>query len=204
MRFSAITTLCAAPLALAGTLEAGLAGRGLMAKREAPNVQVLQGQAGVAAAAAQGVSIGQGGAISVNAAAGVTTTEIIIVWVNNGGGAPTQTVNSAAAAAANPSSATHTVCLSKSRQDRNTDQRIGCRWWLPRTCLQPRASCRCHWRYGYLRVPVDQPHSNPIGVCQTLRGFGWRYGYRICPKHQQLYYSPSTNGHDGFRHHSSL
>lgn len=89
MRFSAAATLFAAPLALAGSLQADLVARGAMGSEsvKADNVAVE----------VSGVSSG-------------STTEVIIIWVNNGGGAATQTVNSAmSVASATQSAVTHQV-----------------------------------------------------------------------------------------------
>lgn len=101
MRFSAVATLCAAPLALAGSLQANLE------RREAVNVQVSQNV---------------GSNPLVVQAAGGSATEIIIIWVNNGGGAATQTINqpvtvtttvtagAATVAGAAAAATTHNVC----------------------------------------------------------------------------------------------
>jgi len=66
MRFSAVAALCAAPLALAGTLQADLAARGV----------------GIEEGLNSGNVVLQSSSI----------TEVIIIWVNNGGGSPTTTV----------------------------------------------------------------------------------------------------------------
>jgi plastocyanin len=90
MRFSAVVALCAAPLALAGTLQADLIARG----------------------AGHEDGANGGGNLVVES---TSITEVIIIWVNNGGGAPTSTVQAqstiAGAAAPPGSQATHTVVV---------------------------------------------------------------------------------------------
>lgn len=81
MRFSAIASLCAAPLALAGVLEADIIPRSGL--RRGQQVKPIH---------------------AVNAVGGSATT-IVIIWVNQGAGAPTQTMNPTQVAPA----ATHTV-----------------------------------------------------------------------------------------------
>jgi len=93
MRFSAVAALCAAPLALAGTLQADLVARGAVGIE---------------------TSVDSGNNVVVEASGSTSITEVIIIWVNNGGGAPTSTVNaqSTFANAAPPgTAATHTVTV---------------------------------------------------------------------------------------------
>jgi len=93
MRFSAVAALCAAPLALAGSLQADLVARGAV---------------GVEA------SVDSGNNFVVEASGSTSITEVIIIWVNNGGGAATSTVNaqSTFANAAPPgAAATHSVTV---------------------------------------------------------------------------------------------
>lgn len=71
MRFSAVTALCAAPLALAGTLQSELVARGEVGLEESGLL---------------------GGNVIVDQPI-VQITEVIIIWSNSGGGAPTQTIN---------------------------------------------------------------------------------------------------------------
>lgn len=93
MRFSTIAAVCAAPLALAGTLEAELVARGALDSRKA-----------------YGSSSGSG--VIVETTGSVSITEIIIIWVNNGGGATTQQINSASSiSAGTAAAATHTVVV---------------------------------------------------------------------------------------------
>jgi len=91
MRFSAVAALCAAPLALAGSLQADLVARGAIE-----------------------ASVDSGNNLAVEVAGSTSVTEVIIIWVNNGGGAPTSTLQaqSTFANAAPPgSAATHTVTV---------------------------------------------------------------------------------------------
>lgn len=90
MRFSAALSLCAAPLALAGTLQADLVERG------AVGVEVAtEGKSG------SNVAISQ---------SSTQVTEVIVIWVNDGGNSATSTVNSMQAlGTASAAAATHTV-----------------------------------------------------------------------------------------------
>lgn len=90
MRFSAVAALCAAPLALASSLQADLVARGALNAEKRNTVIVQESGAG-----------------------GSSTTEIIIVWVNQGGGAATSTLNSALSTIASStiSAATQTVTV---------------------------------------------------------------------------------------------
>ncbi len=87
MKFSAIATLCAAPLAMAGMLHADVIPRGLQGRTD------HKGES-------KAIEVGGNAAVHI-----VSTTTIIIIWVNNGGGAPTSTVSPTQGAPA----ATHTV-----------------------------------------------------------------------------------------------
>ncbi|KAK0107106.1 hypothetical protein ONS95_003813 [Cadophora gregata] len=86
MRFSAITALCAAPLALAGSLQADLVARGALdselvvrTQHEAPK--------------AEGEGAQKGGNQVVNhGSSNAQVTEVIIIWINAGNNAQTQTV----------------------------------------------------------------------------------------------------------------
>lgn len=78
MRFSAVAALCAAPLALAGVLEAEVIPRRSLSRRDghakvAEPVKVVKEVHGANTHA--------------------TATTIVIIWVNQGGGAATQTHN---------------------------------------------------------------------------------------------------------------
>jgi hypothetical protein len=88
---SSVLALCAAPLALAGTLQDALVGR------QAVGVEVQQ-------------SGGSSGKSNVGGSS-TSITEVIIIWVNNGGNSQTSTMNSAMAVAgtAAASMQTHTV-----------------------------------------------------------------------------------------------
>lgn len=88
MRFSAIATLCAAPLALAGMLEAQLVSRGGLAKRGSHHVVQEPGHP-----------------VQVVKEIKATATTIVIIWINQGAGAPTETIHPTEIAP----QATHTV-----------------------------------------------------------------------------------------------
>jgi hypothetical protein len=86
MRFSAVVALCAAPLALAGTLQADLVARGAVGiKAEGVEFQGKENSKN----SNSGDNKNSGGNDVSN-----SITEIIIIWVNNGGGAPTSTMKS--------------------------------------------------------------------------------------------------------------
>jgi hypothetical protein len=113
MRFSAVAALCAAPLALAGTLQADLIARGAVgvgAGVSAESIDESQGQKGQRDSKSQsyGNDKNSNGNVVVES---TSITEVIIIWVNNGGGAPTSTVQSQStfAGAATGSQATHNV-----------------------------------------------------------------------------------------------
>jgi len=97
MRFSAIAALCAAPLALASSLQADLVARGAVS---AENV------------GAKGKS-GSSNGIEVAIDDSSSATEIVIIWVNNGGGAATSTVTTTQTVigSATISAATHAVTV---------------------------------------------------------------------------------------------
>ncbi len=101
MRFSAVTALCAAPLALAGSLQSGLEAR------QAVGVEV-NGQPVSGSQTIQGAANGNNN-IQIQGASGSSLTEVIIIWVNNGGNAATQTINTAFSTAGSASLATHSV-----------------------------------------------------------------------------------------------
>jgi hypothetical protein len=90
MRFSAVAALCAAPLALAGTLQADLVARGVGIEAEGVSVESNEsrGKENSKNLSNKGDSRNGGGNLVVSN----SITEIIIIWVNNGGGAPTTTI----------------------------------------------------------------------------------------------------------------
>lgn len=96
MRFSAVAAMCAAPLALASSLQADLVARGALDAEKRNTVVVQQ----------SGNNGNNGGSSS--------STEVIVIWVNNGGaGQATQTINSAMSTIASStiSAATQTVTV---------------------------------------------------------------------------------------------
>ncbi|TVY50029.1 putative GPI-anchored cupredoxin [Lachnellula occidentalis] len=104
MKFSAALALCAAPLALAGSLQVDLM------KRGAVSVEVSQGGD---SSGSQKSNAGSDSKNNNNAAKGQSSssiTEVIILWVNNGGNAATSSVNSAQAVGT-AAAATHTVTV---------------------------------------------------------------------------------------------
>ncbi len=105
MRFSAFSALCAAPLALAGTLQADLVARGEAdASVLTDSSTELLGDGG----RKSDYDSNRNGDIIQES---TSITEIIIIWVNNGGGAPTSTLQTQTtiAGAAAPGTATHSV-----------------------------------------------------------------------------------------------
>jgi len=108
MKFSTALALCAAPLALASTLQVDLM------KRGAVDVEVSQqsGSSGSQKSSSDSKSSNNNAAANNNAAKGqqssTSITEVIILWVNNGGSATTSSVNSAQAVGT-AAAATHTV-----------------------------------------------------------------------------------------------
>ena len=91
MRFSAITAVCVAPLALAGTLQADLIARDVVGI-EASSLEVgPNGKEG------NGLSRNQNNNNNQNQRNGnnnndQSITEVVIIWVNNGGNAATTTL----------------------------------------------------------------------------------------------------------------
>jgi hypothetical protein len=101
MRFSTIAALCAAPFALASTLEQDLVMRGAMESSDKSseknnNDNNNKGGKDVVVAAAETVSV----------------TQVIVIWINLGGTATTQTINTVTETVAGTAAAaatTHTV-----------------------------------------------------------------------------------------------
>jgi len=110
MRFSAITALCAAPLALAGSLQADLVARGAVDSELTVRTNVEANSPKAEAPAkveAPKQIIHQGGSPAGNA----QVTEVIIIWINAGNNAQTQTVTSTMNLAPPAAVATHTVIV---------------------------------------------------------------------------------------------
>ncbi|PBP21734.1 serine-threonine rich protein [Diplocarpon rosae] len=104
MKFPAITALCAAPLALAGSFDADLYARGTVESPLALRKEHLGGSS-------RG-SAGGNGNINVNIGQSTSITEVIIIWINQGGNAQTQTFATTIPVAAMPTAiATHTVIV---------------------------------------------------------------------------------------------
>jgi hypothetical protein len=92
MRFSAVAALCAAPLALAGTLQSDLAARGAVGIEEGLSVESSSeeshGGKDISKSSSNGDNRNSGNVVLESS----SITEVIIIWVNNGGGSPTTTV----------------------------------------------------------------------------------------------------------------
>jgi len=106
MRFSAISAICAAPLVLAGSLEANYLDRRAPALDVRTN-HVSESQKG------SGEKLGNNNKVTIVQS---TVSDIVVIWVNNGGGAATSTVTetkTVTAGAAGPAGAvaTHEVSL---------------------------------------------------------------------------------------------
>jgi len=82
MRFSAIATLCAAPLVLAGSLDSNI-----VAKR-VPSLDVRTNHIQESSKESS-QKVGNGNKVTIVQS---TVSDIVIIWVNNGGGAATSTV----------------------------------------------------------------------------------------------------------------
>lgn len=115
MRFSAVAALCAAPLALAGTLQADLVARGAVSLESGLSVESssTESQGEDRSKSKSYGGNGNSGDNVVESQSETSITEIIIIWVNNGGGVPTSTVQAQSTIAGAPappgSQATHTV-----------------------------------------------------------------------------------------------
>jgi len=105
MRFSAITALCAAPLALAGTLQADLAARGAVGLEARIPGQEIPAQG----SSKDSKGSNNGGDILIQQS--TTVNEVIIIWVNNGGGTATSTVTDTVTVTSGQTAATHSVTV---------------------------------------------------------------------------------------------
>ena len=103
MKFSAITALCAAPLALAGTLQAELVARGAV-EVEARGMSGSKDQGKDSGMGSMGDMGGNNVIVQES-----SITEVIIIWVNEGGSSTTSMVNSAMSVSSTAAAATHTV-----------------------------------------------------------------------------------------------
>ncbi|CZS90573.1 uncharacterized protein RAG0_01606 [Rhynchosporium agropyri] len=107
MRFSAITALCATPLALAGSLHADLVPRRAVDSDLSVRTNHGEAQAAPAKVEAPKQIVHEGGSAGGKA----QVTEVIIIWINAGNNAQTQTVTSTMALAPPAAVATHTVVV---------------------------------------------------------------------------------------------
>jgi hypothetical protein len=104
MRFSAITTLCAAPLALAGTLQADLVGRGLVGlEARVPDYSSSKSDN------KDSHDSNSNSNSNVLIEQSTTINEVLIIWVNYGGGAATSTVTDTVTVTSGGTAATHSV-----------------------------------------------------------------------------------------------
>jgi hypothetical protein len=164
MRFSATLALCAAPLALAGSLQLDLMKRGGAA------VEVSSSSG--SGESKKGTSNSNGGGNNVQISQSSTSiTEVIVIWVNNGGNSATSTVNSMAnvgAATAAAAAATHTVSLWDSTHKKKANVTKGYGRWWHKSCLHTRHPQRRSWRHGCFYFHEHQPHSYPIRFHYSL------------------------------------
>jgi len=114
MRFSAVTALCAAPLALAGSLQADLVGRGVVNVETDISVGGGDGKGNDNSKSNNsGNSGNSGNVLSITQSSSVD--EVIIIWVNEGGGAATSTVTNTVTVTAGSgtslAAATHSVTV---------------------------------------------------------------------------------------------
>lgn len=116
MRFSAIAAMCAAPLALAGTLQADLFARGTVGSEVGLSVDTGISSGGNSKSSSDDNSKSSNnyndGGNNIIIQESTTINEVIIIWVNNGGGQATTTVTSTTTVAGAASVvATHTVVV---------------------------------------------------------------------------------------------
>ena len=114
MRFSSITALCAAPLVLAGSLQADLVGRGVVNVETDLSVGSSSGKGNSNSKSDNsGKSGNDGNSLQITQSSSVD--EVLIIWVNEGGGAATSTVTNTvtvtAGSGTSMSAATHSVCF---------------------------------------------------------------------------------------------
>ena len=130
MRFSAITALCAAPLALASTLQADLVARGAVGLEAR-----VPGQETPAKGSKDSSNDNKGNSGNIVLEQSTTVNEVIIIWVNNGGGAATSTVTDTVTVTSGGTAATHSVRKKFQIWGRDADIMEGRCWWLSWTRL---------------------------------------------------------------------
>ncbi len=196
MRFSAIAALCAAPLALAGALQAEIVARGALDLRTEGSDSGKKDSKGNDNGGNNAVNVIQPDA---------SVTEIIIIWVNNGGGAATQTVGTTMSTSGGAAAATHTVSRVLNIPENSfANDCKGHGWWRCRSRLQPRHPQRCYGRYGYLPIHVNEPHRHTIAFRYPLQEARWWYGFRIHAQPKQHHCPSTTNGHAGHYYQANL
>lgn len=165
MKFSSALTLCAAPLALAGSLQVDLM------KRGAVGVEVSQESSSSGSQksnAASNSKNNNNNAAKGNAQSSTSITEVIILWVNNGGNAATSSVNSAQAVGT-AAAATHTVRSQTIIHTRTPSLTCsGHCWWNCGSCLHAQQRCSCRWRYRPFHIHERQPHCHSIRFHHSL------------------------------------
>lgn len=109
MRTSAIAALCIAPLALAGSLDAGLRSRGKVSERDGLALPRGYHSDGHHSSSKDESFSSSNDNSEISSITQVSETEVILIWLNEGGSATTNTVNSVAAATASLATQTHIV-----------------------------------------------------------------------------------------------
>ena len=171
--------MCAAPLALAGTLQADLVARGAVELEprvpgqemaEKGNSKDMYSKSDYKGSNENNILIEQS----------TTVNEVVIIWVNNGGGAATSTVTDTVTVTSGGAAATHSV--SKTFQiwpGDNANTMKGYRRWLSWTRLLAEHYRSSSWRHGRFHIHVTEPHRHAICLHHSLRKAYWRYGFRL-------------------------
>lgn len=194
MRFSAVAALCAAPLALAGTLQAELVARG------AVGVEVSESSGSSGSSGSSKSSDSQKSSSSDNSKDNSsnnnnkgngntvlieqnTINEVVVIWVNNGGGAATSTVTDTVTVtqngAASVAAATHQVRRLSIAKWAITNSISGYRWWICWACLYSRYHRSCSWGHGGIYLRVTEPHRHAVRFHDSLRQACDWHGFRV-------------------------
>jgi len=117
MRFSVITALCAAPLALAGSLQVDLVARGVVGKESVSEVSQQKSSDSKSSDVKQSTNSKSGDNNLGGTFVQSVQEEVVIIWFNAGNNAATSTVTNTvtvtaagAAGGAAVAAATHAVC----------------------------------------------------------------------------------------------
>jgi hypothetical protein len=163
--------MCAAPLALAGTLQADLFARGAVGSEAGLSVDTGIGSSGNGKSSDNSKSSNNNnnGGNNVIIQEDTTINEVIIIWVNNGGGQATTTVTSTTTVAGAASVvATHTVsCLARNDNSYANISKGGC-WWKCWACLLTRYDRSLYWRHGHFHIRITEPHRHTIRFHHSL------------------------------------